>query len=177
MKDQPQILVRIDRCVGCHSCELACAVAHSESGSLYQAIFENPRPQRRIFVETAVGVKAPMLCRHCDDAPCARVCPSGALSFDQASGVVLYHNLRCLGCLLCVLACPMGMIQQQQVLKHIVKCDRCTHREVPACVSACPTRALRFQTTSEFTASRRQEVSRQMINAVASGRPSRSAPS
>jgi anaerobic carbon-monoxide dehydrogenase iron sulfur subunit len=177
VKEQSQILVRLDRCVGCHSCELACAVAHSDSGILYDAITQDRRPQRRIFVEAAVGIKAPMLCRHCEDAPCARACPSGALSFERASGVVRYQSLRCLGCFLCVLACPMGMIQQDQDLKHIVKCDRCAHLELPACVSACPTRALRWQTTSEFTAIRRHEISRQMLIAVDTGRPARSAPS
>jgi len=176
VKEPPQILVRLDRCLGCHSCELACVIAHSNSGTLHQAIAETERPQRRIFVETAAGFKAPILCRHCEDAPCVRACPSGALSFDHTSGAVRYQNLRCLGCSLCVLACPMGVIQQHHDQKHIVKCDRCTHLEFPACVSSCPTHALSWQTTNDYSAIRRQEVGRRLLHAIDTGGHGRSGP-
>ena len=48
-----EILVRYDRCVGCKSCELACAVAHSEARTLLGAVMSEEKPLKRIFVHQA----------------------------------------------------------------------------------------------------------------------------
>jgi len=139
--------IDIERCLGCHSCELACAVEHSQSKKLSLAINESPTPGYRVNVIAGDGVVGPLQCRHCEDAPCVMVCPSGALVKSDDGPVLLKHEL-CVGCRLCLIACPFGVIYADVEGKAVIKCDLCRERlmagEDPACVSACPTKALRF---------------------------------
>ena len=87
---------------------------------------------------------APQLCHQCEDAPCANVCPTGAIH--RAAGAWLVEQARCIGCKSCMVACPFGAMQVRVVEDRVqaLKCDLCAHREGgPACVEACPTHALR----------------------------------
>ena len=69
------------------------------------------------------------------------------------------HDL-CIGCKWCVLACPFGVITLDERSRTIIKCDQCFERleqgELPACVSACPTRALDFKTMDEILKEKRE---------------------
>ncbi|MEK6573822.1 MAG: 4Fe-4S ferredoxin, partial [Chloroflexota bacterium] len=76
------IFVRPDLCTACKTCELACAVEHSQAKSIFASPFETPRPMNRVFVEASDGRKIPIFCRHCDDAPCVAACISGAMFRD-----------------------------------------------------------------------------------------------
>lgn len=152
-----QVLVDIKRCLGCRSCELACAVQHSTSKNLYQAIQESPPPRRRIFVESVGEKSFPLNCRHCDDAPCAAVCTTGAMKKDPVTGVVANHPERCVGCWMCVMACPFGAITSDGDRHLAVKCDRCPDLDRPACVAACPTGALVYEEVDSFTRGVRKE--------------------
>lgn len=96
-----EIFVRLDRCLGCKSCEMACAVEHSTSKSLFGSISEKPGPVRRIYVEKAEGQNVPLLCRHCLEASCVAVCRTGALFQDPVTGVVDRNEERCVGCWMC----------------------------------------------------------------------------
>lgn len=153
-----EIFVRLDRCQGCKSCEIACAVEHSASKNLYEAVSEKPLPVRRLYVEIAEGLKIPLICRHCEDAPCVAVCRTGAMSKDPILGFVDRDAARCVGCWMCAMICPYGVIGGQLEVRKAVKCDRCKDLEEPACVHACPTRALIFATPSEFTEMMRKEA-------------------
>ena len=153
------IVVKAHRCLGCKSCEIACAVEHSKSRDLYQAICESPAPSSRVDVAQGEGFVVPLQCRQCEDAPCAAVCPTNALSrADLGSPIVLDHDL-CIGCQWCVLACPFGVITLDKDSRTIIKCDQCFERlkrgKLPACVSACPTAALEFKTMDEVVAEKR----------------------
>ena len=97
MAQPKEIFVRLDRCMGCHSCELACAVEHSQSKSLYSAISEKPTPQSRVYVEwVAPDNRLPVLCRHCEDAPCMHACICGAISRTEEglSGDVDFESVK-----------------------------------------------------------------------------------
>ena len=88
MSQPKEIFVRPDRCMGCNSCQLACAVEHSESKSLYGAIAEYPQPKPRIFVEWVQPEnRVPVVCRHCEDAPCMYACIAGAIASAFLGGV------------------------------------------------------------------------------------------
>ncbi len=154
------IVVNIPRCAGCHSCEIACAVEHSRSKTLYGAISEKPRPQKRVFVEAYGKSNLPLQCRHCEDAPCVRVCPTNAI-YKTEEEPVLIDQPRCIGCKWCVLACPFGVITMSPDERAIVKCDLCSERAVsgkqPACVEGCPTGALKLATVEETAHARRRE--------------------
>jgi carbon-monoxide dehydrogenase iron sulfur subunit len=154
-KRMKEIFVRIDHCVGCHSCELACAVEHSKSKNLFAAIAEKPVPRKRLYVEYIEEEEIPVLCRHCEDAPCVRICHTGALDQDAASGVVTHNPDRCVGCWMCTMVCPFGVIGRQKERRIAIKCDRCPDLDVPACVNACPVGALVFDEEDIFSAVRR----------------------
>jgi carbon-monoxide dehydrogenase iron sulfur subunit len=153
-----EIFVRLDHCMGCKSCEMACTVEHSESRSLFVAVSEVPVPVRRVYVEQAEGQKIPMVCRHCEDAPCVAVCRTGAMSQDPVTGIVDRDAERCIGCWMCAMICPYGVIGRQAEARRAVKCDRCKGLDVPACVSACPTGTLIFADQREFMEMMRKEA-------------------
>ena len=156
-----------DRCVGCLSCELACAVAHSISKTLTGALIEKPRS--RVHVEAVGDRPVPMQCRQCEDAPCVSVCPSGALSRSGPEQPVLFEAARCIGCKMCIQVCPFGSLELGPDGKGVLKCDLCIERlekgETPACVAACPTRALRFEPVRETAQSKRRRAAEQQLAA------------
>lgn len=149
-----EIYVVPARCTGCRSCEMACAVEHSHSKSLFGAITETPPPRRRIYVEAVGTVAVPVACRHCDEAFCENACITGAIRRD-ARGFVLLDDTQCIGCNSCIMLCPFGVIQKDEARHVAVKCDLCPDLSGPACVAACPTDALRFDEAGDFARARR----------------------
>jgi len=142
------IACRVERCLGCRSCEIACALEHSKSKTLRGAVRESPRPECRVTVEAAGRGRLPIQCRHCEDAPCVAVCPTGAMHRDEASGTVQVDEDLCIGCKLCILMCPLGVLRIGEAGRSTIKCDQCLARQAdgrpPACVEACPTHALQL---------------------------------
>ncbi len=152
-----QIFVRPEKCMGCKSCEIACAVQHSKEKNLFSAVLQGPSPMKRLFVEASDGTRMPVLCRHCEDAPCLNACLSGCL-YRDGKNFVRRHKERCIGCWSCIMACPFGVIARDAV-KHIaVKCDRCHKLDVPACVNACPTHALVLMDTKDLSKDKRRKI-------------------
>ncbi len=162
MSQPKEIFVRLDRCLGCHSCELACAVAHSAGGSLYAALAENPAPKARLYVEGVAQRAVPVLCRHCEEAPCMHACIAGAIGRSPA-GVVITDTDKCIGCWTCVMVCPYGVIGRHLEAHKAFRCDRCPQRDVPACVEACPTRALVYQSVSDYSRHVRRAASFELL--------------
>lgn len=158
MPETKEIFIKLDRCVGCHTCEIACAVEHSAGRQLLAALAEPVKPRKRLHVEAAGSLSIPVLCRHCEDAPCAAVCPTGATYRDQTSQLVLQDPRKCIGCLLCVQACPFGMMGLRAESRVAVKCDRCPDRDRPACVDACPTKALVYSAAEVHAKTKRRSV-------------------
>jgi anaerobic carbon-monoxide dehydrogenase iron sulfur subunit len=149
------------KCLACRTCELACALAHAESEDLVQAVMEGgARP--RIYIEAAEQRAVPLQCRHCEDAPCIQVCPSGALARLEAEAPVLVEQAKCIGCEFCVQVCPFGVIRLTEDRKAVIKCDLCAARLdqglLPACVASCPTQALAFEEIQADAARRRRQT-------------------
>jgi carbon-monoxide dehydrogenase iron sulfur subunit len=142
------IACRVEHCLGCKSCEIACALEHSQSKDIHQAVAEHPLPQRRVTVEVAGTHGLPLQCRHCEDGLCQIVCPTGAIHHDKKRGVTVVDEELCIGCKLCTLMCPMGVLRIGEKNRATIKCDQCIARQAeglaPACVGACPTHALQF---------------------------------
>ena len=151
------IYVDTHRCVGCHSCEIACALAHSEARDIFDALERNDLVARTHVV--AVGAQAvPMQCRQCEDAPCTKVCPTGAARQAEDQGTVTIDPQTCIGCKMCSMVCPFGVItvaNSTDPNPHTnggvaTKCDLCIEwragrdSEQTACEEACPTQAIRL---------------------------------
>ena len=140
-----------DACIGCHLCEVGCITEHSLSKDPVRAFMKEPvRPISRCTVEEWDGgiISLSTTCRHCDEPDCLRACISGAIRKDD-NEVVRIDTEQCVGCWSCVMACPYGAIQRNLTRKKAIKCDLCPDRESPACVAACPNRALVFKEGSQ----------------------------
>lgn len=156
------------KCIGCRTCEVACAVAHEPSHnveSLTPTHFES-----RLHLVRSFQVSTMATCHQCEDAPCLRACPTGAIFHGRE--VIQVDQARCIGCKNCVIACPFGAME---VITHPAhqsfagieipdgikaeahKCDLCAGRDAgPACVQVCPTKALHVVDTAMLEATRRQ---------------------
>jgi carbon-monoxide dehydrogenase iron sulfur subunit len=97
------------------------------------------------FVEENGPVSFSVNCRHCEDPPCVEACIAGAMVQDFTTGKVIHIADKCVGCWSCIMTCPYGAIKQNLEGTRVIKCDLCPGREIPACVSACPNRALLYQ--------------------------------
>ena len=136
-------------CIGCRTCMVACVVAHRGNG-IFTTDPESENFNPRIHLVKTKTKTMTVQCHHCENAPCVKVCPVGAL--EKGTDSILLHEERCIGCKQCTLACPFGAIQMKSVAGEgnvrVVanKCDLCANTEegAPACVSHCPTEALTF---------------------------------
>jgi anaerobic carbon-monoxide dehydrogenase iron sulfur subunit len=158
------VFVDPKRCIGCGQCEMACAVAHSQSYEVVAALTEDPKPRHRIHVQAGPvpNTSYPNKCRHCDPAPCLGVCPSGAIARDAGQDIVWINEQKCIACAMCAMVCPFDVITyhpqdvQGTVRTVAIKCDGCLHRvrkgKLPACVETCKTGALRFGDINDFVA-------------------------
>jgi len=138
-----RIYINESACIGCHLCEVYCQLVHSQSKDLVKAFTrESPRPLPFLRVEQKKPTCFAVQCRHCDDPACVYSCLTGALLKDPDSGIVTVDAEKCIGCWTCILACPFGAIKKDTSQGKIVKCDLCTGKDMPACVTNCPNEAL-----------------------------------
>lgn len=154
--ESKKIFCDISKCQGCKTCELACAVEHSASKDLFLALLESPLPKKRRdtqFIEQHVSCS--ISCQYCQDPPCVEACMASCISKDEKSEKVEIDQTRCVGCSMCIMVCPFAAISSQagigeKSLALALKCDLCPDRDSPACVDSCPSKALSFETRSEF---------------------------
>lgn len=166
------VFVNPERCIGCKQCQMACAVEHSESKSIYQAIGEDRKPRPRVLVAPGIDMDTsyPNKCRHCDPAPCVTVCPTGAIRRDEEMETVVVDPDKCITCAMCAMVCPFDVITFYPSYKATldkevaIKCDHCIDRqrrgEVPACVEACKVGALVFGDINELVKTARTELAK-----------------
>ena len=146
MKNERRVYPVEEVCIGCHLCEIACAVEHSASKDILRAFKEETaRPQARNILDEKEHHSFSLNCRHCEEPACVDACIAGALVKDPESGLVVHTPEKCVGCWSCVMTCPFGAIRMDTERGRAMKCDLCPGREIPACVEACPNRALVFE--------------------------------
>jgi len=114
-------------------CETACSTYHEER-------FQPSEPRVRVVKWDPTGIEIPLLCLHCEDSPCAEACPVDAFYRSRETGAVLIDYGKCIGCRVCVQACPLGGIWIDPESLGVIKCDACDGRM--DCVEVCPTDAL-----------------------------------
>jgi formate dehydrogenase iron-sulfur subunit len=156
-------------CIGCKACQVAChqwndlPAARGErtplpvlSGQSYDntTSLSDVNWRHVKFIEKIDPDRSQMawlmmsdVCKHCVNAPCLEVCPTGAILRTEFDTVYI-NEPACNGCRDCITACPFGVIHVSET-KHIAqKCtfcyDRLKNNLVPACAQACPTQSIRF---------------------------------
>src|SRR6266851_329987 len=131
--------IDLRKCIGCHACTIACKAEHEipigVNRCWVKTVEEGTFPATRRFF-------FPVLCNQCDEAPCARICPTNAL-FKRPDGIVDLHGDVCVGCRACMIACPYDQLFIDPNTHTAEKCNFCANRVenelLPACVSVCPT--------------------------------------
>jgi molybdopterin-containing oxidoreductase family iron-sulfur binding subunit len=162
------MVIDLNRCVGCQACTVASKAENgTPQGILYTKVLDQVSGEypnvRKQFV--------PVLCNHCQSAPCQRVCPTGATS-KREDGLVLVDQDKCFGCRACYVACPYNNrifvkkgnlkggyfgnqktpYEEVKYKEHqdgiVQKCTFCSHRVdeglKPSCVQTCPADARIF---------------------------------
>ena len=139
-------------CNGCKACQIACKDKHDlPVGMNWRRVIEytggtwSINEQDGTFTPNVFSYYTSISCNHCENPICMRVCPTTAMS-RRDDGTVYVDQSKCVGCRYCQWACPYGAPQLDSRTGHMSKCDLCyDYREQgqnPACVDACPTRAL-----------------------------------
>ncbi|HEV8662107.1 MAG TPA: NrfD/PsrC family molybdoenzyme membrane anchor subunit [Candidatus Methylomirabilis sp.] len=131
--------IDVRKCIGCHACTVACKAEHEIPIGVWRCwvktVEKGTFPETRRFF-------LPVLCNQCEAAPCARICPTGALFF-RPDGIVDLDGDRCIGCRACMAACPYSQIFIDPNTHTAEKCNFCANRVdrglQPACVVVCPT--------------------------------------
>lgn len=157
------------RCIGCMNCSVAC----KQENNLPKDVWWN-----RVLTEGGEDIDTPagdfpnntlgflpVSCQHCDNPACVKVCPVGATYKDEKTGIVRQDYDKCIGCRMCMSACPYtgvrsfnweepkyhidvptGSVDAPVHQKHVVeKCTFCyqlvARGENPACMDLCIGRA------------------------------------
>lgn len=134
-----QLVIDPTKCVDCRTCELMCSFKHHDAF--------NPRLACvSVFQYEQAAVTIPVMCMQCEESPCEKVCPTGALTRDK-DGVVCHDDSKCIVCKMCVSACPLGNMSFSPITKKVFKCDLCDGD--PMCAKYCPTGAITFVDPTE----------------------------
>ena len=132
------LVIHPERCTACRACELACSMKHHGEFNPSRS-----RIQVNIFLEEAIYV--PTACTQCDQAWCAKICPTNAIVRDEKTMAYKVLDDKCVGCKMCVLACPVGSMVLFPEKGKAEKCDHCLSIDGdPECVKFCTPKALEY---------------------------------
>jgi Fe-S-cluster-containing dehydrogenase component len=147
---QYAIVTDLNRCVGCLACVVACKVANGVQPGDYWNKINRVGPYPDYDGATFPDVYQyflPYTCQHCKDPQCVSVCPTGA-SVKLDDGTVQIDADTCIGCQVCVSACPYGVRYLDDATQTVMKCTMCHDKierdELPQCVAQCGGRARFF---------------------------------
>lgn len=159
-------------CIGCNTCAVRCKLSNNlPNGIMWNRIMTNGGDAADTLAGEYPNCSIafyPIACQHCADPACTKACPVGATYKDPETGIVRQDYDKCLGCRMCMAACPytgvrsfnwedpayyldirLGESDASPHQKHTVeKCVLCHNRVErglePACVEVCPMRARVF---------------------------------
>ena len=155
------VLIDATACVGCRSCQRACKIANNLPSDGRETALSATTLTIVDFKNISTQADKPEIkpvkrqCMHCDEPACVSVCPVGALT-KTSSGAVTYDANLCIGCRYCMVACPFGVPKYNwdspnpKINKCAQSCMANGKSDRPACVQACPTKALAYGNRDEL---------------------------
>lgn len=188
-----------NRCIGCQTCTVACKVEHNLPKDMWWNRVltfggEHIDTPAGAFPHCSMSYRT-VACQHCENPACVKACPVGATYKDSATGIVMQDVDKCLGCRICMAACPYTGVrsfnweepvalttsplgegtphQKHTVEKCILCADRVARGLEPACIAVCPERARAFgdfdDPESEVSRNLRERESSQLLVEAATG--------
>jgi formate dehydrogenase iron-sulfur subunit len=164
------ILYDSTRCVGCQTCEYACAEANNlpePVGAPEIGVVRNTDETRRTIVNiynTPKGeVYVKRQCMHCNEPACTAACLTQAMHKTK-EGPVIWRGEKCMGCRYCMVSCPFDIpkFEYHSSNPKIIKCNMCYDRQLegkmPACVENCEAEALVFGKRRELIKEARKRI-------------------
>jgi len=171
--DEPVcILVDTTRCIGCRTCEEACAEAHGlplpeDLEEDLEGVIRTTSEKQWTVVNTYTvddeEIYVKRQCMHCNEPACASACLVKAM-YKTEEGPVIWREDRCMGCRYCMISCPFDVpkFEYNSPVPRIQKCTMCWERqqkgEIPACVENCPEEALTFGKRRDLLEIARQRI-------------------
>lgn len=158
-----QLGIHVDMsvCIGCSTCAIACKDKNDlEVGQRFRKVIEieggDWGKKGDEAVPNVFAYWISISCNHCDDPKCVANCPSGACHKRAEDGVVVIDPDVCIGCKYCTMSCPYGAPQYNEAKGITQKCNLCidllAQGKEPACVAACPVRAIHVGPIDELKA-------------------------
>lgn len=147
------IAADLEKCTGCGTCELICAVKRENVYS--------PRHSRIKMLRLYQLLNMAVVCRFCENAPCVTACSRDCLTQSENTGVIMVNEEKCDGCGWCMKACPYGAITLNLEKETVMICDLCDGD--PQCVKWCPEEALELVTQEAFNENIRKATANKLI--------------
>jgi len=170
-------------CIGCKACEVACKQwnfvpvdeikylnsSYDNTGELSANSWRHVQFIEKKQNDGVAWLMNSDVCKHCKEAACLDVCPTGAIFRTEFDTVVVQPDV-CNGCGYCVAACPFGVLTRREGIAErpetngvAQKCTLCYDRlsggEEPACAHACPTKSIQFGPLAELRERAQNRVS------------------
>ena len=151
------LVVNHEKCTSCRRCELVCSAKHAGEFNPAKA---------RVSVATFLDdyFYMPMTCQQCDEPVCEEVCPAGAIGRDEVTGAVKVDHERCVGCRMCVMACPFGAMAYSSDEESVFKCELCDGE--PECALFCPWGAIEYREADEAVLDKKRRVALKLKEAL-----------
>jgi len=150
--------VDFEKCTGCRACEMVCSLVHTGECNPLKSNIRNININNEYFLS--------IMCFQCDDPPCAKTCPVNAIQKNFETGLVTVDEEKCVGCKLCVLACPFGNMGFSREMHHPFKCDLCGGD--PQCIAYCSTKAITFVNIDDEILKKNTDLAERLIETYTS---------
>jgi Fe-S-cluster-containing hydrogenase component 2 len=155
------LLVDPNKCTGCGTCEIVCSLKHVKESNPIRSNINALRYEKQGTYYYSI----PVVCQQCETPMCKTVCPVAAIAGPNPdTGAYLIDEDACIGCRLCLIACPVGGIHIDETTNKASKCDLCDGD--PLCSKFCIPGAITAIVKDKVGLARKREAAEKMSKAV-----------